>query len=227
MAHRSLAVAAAAALAASAITGCGAPASNGVAAKPADQILQAAAEAARDARSVHVSGAMTSNGQPVKLNLNLVNGKGAQGTVSTPQFSVEVIDVADTVYLKGSQSMWQRLAGKGAAQLFRGKWLKAPSTGSFAGFSQFTDMSGLFARLLSAPGRPTKGRTRTIDGRQVVAVTLSPRGGKVYVATTGKPYPVALTDPSADGGRVDFTDYNQSFNVTAPTDAVDISKFKP
>lgn len=223
-------------LAAVALAGCGSSSSNsssssssssgnGVAAKTPDQILSAAEQAAESAQSVRISGAVSSGGQPVALNLALVNGKGASGTISSGGVGADIIEVNKTVYLKGSDNFWRHVAGAGAAQLFHGKWLKAPANGNFAAFSQFTDLNGLFQKLFaSGHGTLQKGATTTIDGQKVIALTDTAKQGTLYVATTGKPYPVQLKKTGSDGGHIDFTDYNQSFNLAPPKNAVDVSK---
>jgi hypothetical protein len=225
MRFRDLRLAALALLAAGAMGGCGSSSGNGVASKPAQQILNAASNAAHSAHSVHVNGSASSAGQALQLDLNLVNGKGASGTISTSGFTVDVIDIANTVYLKGSNSFWQQFGGKGAAQLFSGRWLKSPATGNFATFAQFTDLKQLFDRIFSNHGSLTKGAATTVRGQQAIPLHDA-RGGDLYVATTGKPYPVELVKSGAGGGKVYFSDYDHPFSLAAPPNAVDISKFR-
>lgn len=232
MPNRHLRLGAVALAVAAALAGCGSSSSsssssgNSISSKSPQQILNASNRAAQSARSVHVAGSMASNGQPLTLDLNLVNGKGASGTISTSGFTVDIIDVAHTVYLKGSNSFWQHFGGKAAAQLFQGKWLKAPASGNFAAFAQFTDLSQLFQRILSSHGKLAKGPQTTMAGQKVITIKDVSKGGALYVATTGKPYPVALSKPGSGGGTVRFTNYDQPVSLSAPANAVDISQFQ-
>ena len=57
-------------------------------------------------------------------------------------------------------------------------------------------------------------------GRKVVAVKSDQ--GTLYVAATGKPYPVEISKPGSDGGRIDFDRFNEAVNLTAPTNTVNL-----
>jgi hypothetical protein len=59
-----------------------------------------------------------------------------------------------------------------------------------------------------------------------VAVIDTTKGGTLYVATTGPPYPVQVSKKGSDGGRIVFDRYNQSATLTAPVNAIDVSKLR-
>jgi hypothetical protein len=65
-----------------------------------------------------------------------------------------------------------------------------------------------------------------VDGQKVVAVTDKTKGGTLYVATTGKPYPVQISKPGAGGGRVVFDHWNASVALTAPANAIDLTQLQ-
>jgi hypothetical protein len=211
---------------AAALAGCGGgKPSNGIAAKPAAQIISTAERAAETARSVHLTGSMANAGQSLALDLDVINGRAEQGTISASGYTVGIIDIANAVYLKGSDAFWRHFAGAGAATAFRGKWLKAPANGAFAAFAEFTDLKDLFAKILSHQGHPSKLGTDHVAGQAVVNVQLSSPASRLSVATTGQPYPVALTAGGAGGGRIVFTRYNGAMTIAAPRTALDISRF--
>ena len=58
----------------------------------------------------------------------------------------------------------------------------------------------------------------------MLAITDTSRGGTLYVATTGPPYPVAVTKAGTSSGRVLFTNWNAPVSVLAPTNAIDITQ---
>jgi hypothetical protein len=60
----------------------------------------------------------------------------------------------------------------------------------------------------------------------VIAVNDVTKGGTLYVATTGKPYPVEIVKTGSQPGRVDFDHFNESVTLTAPSNAIDIAQFK-
>lgn len=73
-------------------------------------------------------------------------------------------------------------------------------------------------------GTLTKGATTTIAGQKVLAVTDASKGGTLYVATTGPPYPVAVSKDGTSSGRVLFSNWNAPVSVLAPANAIDITQ---
>jgi hypothetical protein len=226
---RPLFSACAAALAAGAIASCGSSSQsgNGVAAKSAGDILTSATNAIQGARSVHVSGALSDSGQSIKLDLDILSGKGAKGTMSQNGLSFQLIAAGKYVYINGSPDFWKKFGGAGAATVFQGKWLKAPANSSdFASLSSLTDLHSLAQALLTGHGSLSKGSTTTVNGQKVVAVTDSSKSSKLYVATTGKPYPIEIAKTGSTAQHVDFDHYNASVALRPPARSVDISRLQ-
>jgi hypothetical protein len=209
-----------------AVAGCGGGSDNGVAAKSPDAIVSSASNAVGGVKSVHVSGSVTSNGAPITLDLSLVAGKGGGGQMAESGLSFKIIELNQVVYLNGSDAFWRRVGGNAAAQLFHGKWLRAPASGQFASLAALTDVQTLFSKLLSNHGTLAKGGTSTVAGQKVVAVRDTTMGGTLYVATTGKPYPIQISKVGAQGGRIVFDRYNQSVSLKPPSSSIDVSKLK-
>ena len=208
------------------IAGCGGTSDNGVGAKSPDAIVASASNAVSGVKSVHVFGTVTSQGSPITLDLRLIAGKGGGGRMSQNGLSFRIIDLHQTVYLNGSDAFWRHEGGNPAVQLFHGKWLKAPATGQFASIASLTDVQTLFSKLLSNHGTLAKGGTSTISGQKAIAIRDTTRGGTLYVATTGKPYPIQISKTGPDGGRIGFDRYNESVSLSAPANAIDVSKLK-
>jgi hypothetical protein len=60
----------------------------------------------------------------------------------------------------------------------------------------------------------------------VVAIRDTSDNSKLYVAATGKPYPVAIVGgKKGQSGAITFDDWNKSVSLSAPSNAVDIGKF--
>lgn len=210
------------------LSACGSsgPSDNGVAAKSPDAIVTASSNALLGVTTVHVSGAFVSSGVPTALNLYLVSGKGARGSMSQSGLSFQLVSVGGEVYINGSPAFWRHFGGSAAAALFNGKWLKAPATGQFSSLASLTNLSQLFNKLLGQHGTLTKSAVKSVDGQSVVPVTDSTNGGTLYVATTGKPYPVAIIKTGSGGGRIDFSEFDQPVKLTAPANAIDISQLR-
>lgn len=212
------------------IAGCGGSSGgasdNGVAAKSPDGILAAASNAVGGVKSVHVSGSLLSGGTPVTLDLTLVAGKGGGGQMAESGLSFKLVNINQVVYINGSDAFWRRIGGTSAVQLFHGKWLRAPANGQFASVASLTNVQTLFNKLLSSHGTLAKGSISTVAGQKAVAVMDTTKGGTLYVATTGKPYPVQVSEKGSNGGRIVFDRYNQSVSLTAPANAIDVSKLR-
>jgi hypothetical protein len=213
------------------IAGCGGSSSsssgNGVAGKSTAQILAATKGAADSAKSVHVSGSLVSGGTPITLDMNLIAGKGGRGQLSQSGLKFELIEVANTVYIKGSSAFYRHIGGTAAAQLLQGKWLKATSTSSgFASIGQLTDLHRLVDQTLADHGTLTKSGTSTIAGQKVVGVTDKTKGGTLYVATSGKPYPVQISRSGSGVGSITFDRWDEPVTLAAPANAIDIAQLQ-
>jgi hypothetical protein len=209
-------------IAISACGGGGSSSDNGVASKSPQQIVTAATQAIDSVKSVHVSGSTTSGSTPVSLDLSLVSGQGGKGQMSIGGASFQIVATGQTVYIKAGASFWQRFANAQAARVLADKWLKAPASGQFAAFASLTNLTQLFNQLLSTHGTLQKGSTTTINGKKAIAVTDKTRGGTLYVATTGKPYPLKITKGGTSGGTVTFDQINQPITLSAPSGAIAI-----
>ena len=215
-------------VAATLLAGCGSSSSkpvNGIAAKTPAEIVAATRLAADSASSVHVSGAITSAGSPITLDMNLLAGKGGSGRLSENGLKFELIQTAGAIYIKGSPAFYAHVGGPAAARLFRGKWLKVPATrGNFASLASLVDLRQLLDTTLAGHGPLAKGGTATTRGQPTVAVTDTSTGGTLHVATSGPAYPVEVTKAGASGGTIVFDRWNGPVSLAAPENAIDLTR---
>lgn len=215
------------AIALAVLAGCGGSSGggNGVASKAPAEIVSAAKTAADGASSVHVTGSIVSSGSTIALDMELLKGTGGRGRLSQNGLSFDLVEVGDSVYIKGSPAFYRHFAGAAAAQLLQGKWLKAPAnTGGFATLGSLTDLRKLLDSTLANHGTLAKGATTKVEGQEAVGVKDLSRGGTLYVATTGKPYPLQIAKSGSGGGTVTFNHWNAPVTVTVPANAVDLSQ---
>jgi hypothetical protein len=207
------------------IAGCGSSSSgNGVAAKSPPQILEAAKAAAAKATSVHIAGTISSSGKPVSLDMELLAGKGGKGKISQEGFTIRLIQVHGAVYINGSAAFYNHVGGAAAAQLLQGKWLKAPAnSGELASLAELTDLSKLIGTALSDHGTLSKGSSTTIEGQKAIGLDDTTKGGTLYVATTGAPFPLEITKTGKESGKVVLDRWNKAVTLSAPPGAIDIS----
>lgn len=221
--------AAAIALAATMIAACGSSADNGVASKSPDAIVSSAKTAVEGVKSLHIYGTVESGSPAVTLDLHLVAGTGARGQVSQSGLSFRLISLGHTIYISGGPAFWQRFGGAGAAQLLQGKWLKASiDSADFASFAHLTNLHDLVDALLTGHGKLTRGTTTTIRGQRAVTVHDATMGGTLYVATTGKPYPLEIVSkggtPGQTGGHLSLDRFNEAVSLSAPANSIDLTK---
>jgi hypothetical protein len=214
-------------LAGSVLAACGGSSDNGVASKSPDAIVKAASDAINGVKTVHISGSIVSGGTPITLDLDLVSGRGGLGDMSESGLSFRLVAIGKTLYVNGSPGFWRHFGGAAAVQLFQGKWLKAPSaTSGVSSLAALTDLHQLFATLLSSHGKLARGATTTVNGQKAVAVTDTAKGGSLYVATVGQPYPVEFVKTGSQGGRIAFDRFNASVSLRAPANSIDISQLQ-
>jgi hypothetical protein len=205
------------------LAGCGGSSSDsGVASESPQKILSDSLAAAKGLKSVHAAGTVNSGGQHILLDMQLVGGKGGQGQITLNGLAFKLVGLNHYAYMQAPPAVWEKAgAPASAAQQLQGKWLRTPATGQFASIASLTDINSLFTQLLTQHGKTLKtGGVSTVAGHKVVAVKSDQ--GTLYVAATGKPYPVEIVKPGSDGGKIDFDRFNQAVTLSAPTNTVDL-----
>ena len=176
------------------------PKSNGEAAKTADQIVADAEAAATSASSVHVGGSGVSGGTPLSLNLQLVAGKGGKGHLAVNGLSFDIVRIGPTAYFKGDRRSGATSAAGPRRSCFRaGGSRRSSGNGRPRLLRPLTDIAKLFNAILGSHGTLSKGAMTTVNGQPAIAVVDTSKGGTLYVATTGKPYPLELEGPRKTG----------------------------
>lgn len=212
------------------VAGCGGSSSssgNGVEAKSATQILEATKLAAAEASSVHIVGSIVSEGKPVTLDMELLAGKGGQGKIGQEGFTIDLVQTEGSVYINGSAAFYRHVGGTAAAQLLQGRWLKAPSnSGELASLASLTNLSKLIDTALANHGALTKGSTTKIEGQPAIAINDTAKAGTLYVATTGKAFPLEIAKNGKESGKVLLNRWDQPVTLTPPKNAIDISKLQ-
>ncbi|MEI8104637.1 MAG: hypothetical protein WCH31_02195 [Actinomycetes bacterium] len=210
--------------AASLVAGCGSskPASNGEAAKTPTQIIADALAAAGRATSVHLTGSGTSSARPLHLDLHLVMGKGGTGSVTLEGLTFDILRIGGKAYFQGGPGFWSHFGGKDAAALLKDRWLVAPATSrEFASFTPMTDARSLLPDILNDHGTLKVIGTTTLNGVAAIEIRDTTRGGTLYIAATGEPYPIEIVQPP--DGKLDFGGWNDTVDLTAPHDTVSLS----
>jgi hypothetical protein len=205
------------------LAGCGSSSSGrGIASQPPETIVKESLAAANSLSSVHTFGTIKSGAQHIQLDMTLVGGAGGQGEISLNGLTFHLVGLNHFAYMQAPPAVWRKAgAPAAAAHLLRGKWLRTPATGQLASIAKLTDIHQLFNQLLTEhePHLKTGGTSR-LAGRKVVAVLGG--NGRLYVAASGKPYPVRLIKTGSDAGQLSFDRFNQVTRLTAPTNTLDL-----
>jgi hypothetical protein len=203
-----------------------APLPNGEKGKFPDQIVTDAIAAATSATTVHITGSVTNQGKPLKLDLNLVTGKGGSGTVTVNGLTFQIIRIGPKAYFKGDAQFWSHFGGTGLGAILNGRWIEASAvTGDLASFTPLTDVKELFTSVLGAHGPLLKGSDAVkIDGKPAIGIVDTGQSATLFIAANGAPYPLKLEQK--DGGLVTFDNWNASVSLQAPKGAVELDKLK-
>jgi hypothetical protein len=202
------------------------PTSTGIAALSADEILAKAREASTSVKTVHLRGAFGEGDSTYEMDTKLVRGKGGTGHVKLGDLRIDLTVIGKAAYLKGDKAFYTSVAGKEAASLLAGKYLKTSSTEpGFKDFVSLVNFNDMFDELLKPTGTITVGDASEINGIPVIALESSDKS-KLYVATEGEPYIVRISSPCGDAQHLDFLEYNKAVPLKAPPagQIVDVSK---
>jgi hypothetical protein len=214
--------------AAALLAGCGGGSgakTNGEAQKSAEQVAKDAVTAAIAAAGVHVSGAIVTGGTSITLDLAIVKGRGGSGTMSEQGLKFQLVRLGDLAYIKGSDAFYKKFAGASVAALLHDKWLEgSATTGNLAALTSLTDIGKVFAGVLNSHDTLKNLGATTYKGQKAVAIKDVTKGGTLYVAATGTPYPLAIVGSGSSNGTISFSEWGKAATLTAPKGAINISK---
>jgi hypothetical protein len=205
----------------------GSPSASGSTSSGGDPLAALSADAIGDkasadtaaASSVHVTGAGSVAGNPLKLSLAITRSGDCDGSYSEgKQGAFQMILIGKTVWTKPNDAFWKVNGGSDPAVLsiVSGKWIK-DSTGSagLGSMSALCSLRGLFGNLKSKATGLVKGTTGIVDGQR--ALQLKDSGdGSVYVSDTATPLMIRISASGSGGATFDLTDYGVSPAITAP-----------
>jgi hypothetical protein len=197
-----------------------------------NKIADAAKADMKDLDQVHYSGEITSEGSSIKLDIEASSTGDCTGSIGIGDGTAELLAKDGVNWFRPDEAFWRAQAPDQADAIIAAvgdKWVLDTD----ASFAQFCDLDAFFDNIFSADGGSksdykTVG-TDTIDGQDVVKVEKSDEQGPAigYVLIEGKHYLLKIerTD-GADAGTLEFSDFNESFEVEAPAEGevVDLSQ---
>jgi hypothetical protein len=206
------------------LTGCGGGGTptNGLEDKSPAQIQEEAAAAIKGAKGVHVTGTSISDATPAQVDLRIQNGSSS-GTITLEGAHFEITRVGEVTYVKADEAALESLGiPPEMHRLGADRWLKlAPQEAS--------GLEGLsldsFAQQVTMNESPleTEIEQTELDRRRVVVISTQD-GSRLYIANTGPAYPIRGELKGANEGRIDFSEYDVDFQITAPQNYVELGE---
>lgn len=210
------------------------PATPPEAGKPASTIFNDAIAAMRSAKSVHLSGPITG----IQFDADL-GGGNFKGTVNQAGKLFDIIYLAGAggdvtkarIYLRATTAVWTAESNAALGACVGNTWLQLDPATAGAGATtpqgaaqltadagQLGNLTGLADALGGSPGNLTKGATTAVNGVPAIQVT-SDAGGIIFVATSGAPYIVRISNSTSTGApqNLDFTRWNAGAQFAAPS----------
>ena len=203
---------------------------NGVAALEPAAALDKSLQALKAAGSFSLKGEFTEDGERLDLDVK-ISGDDVFGSIGLSAGRVELLRVADTMWMRPDQEFWKSNAGDDAGEalveLVGDRWVVvSEEDDDFKSFLQITDPTQLF----DSGEQLTRGDTKQIDGVEAIGLKdPGEDGGTLYIATTGEPYPLLVEEGPPGNGTITFGDFGAEFDeIKAPAkgDIVDLDKLQ-
>ncbi|MEU4625450.1 hypothetical protein AB0G04_36450 [Actinoplanes sp. NPDC023801] len=194
------------------------PASNGIKALSATEILQRAKAALMEAKSFRAKGTLHQDGEKTLIDLK-VSGLSFIASVSFGKAKVELLSTGGKRYLRPSKQFWimstNTQQGTVLAQAMGDRWVTgADKDPAFVDLFAIGSLDGLFR-----PKRFDIGAVKEVAGVEAVGLMdFDDIEKKLFVAAVGKPYPLQLT--GKNGAELAFTDFGATItDLAAPPES--------
>jgi hypothetical protein len=189
-----------------------------------EQLLKASAKAVKAARSVHVRGQLTDDGQTTKIDMVMAPGGQAQGRIIIGKQTLSLRRISGSLYAQGNPAFWTAQGFDAFAGQLTGKWLKAPANESaFRQFAPLTDPVTFFDGILQPASGASLAVVPGVASGGVNTVGIEDQGaagGTLYLADdAAKPVPMALRPgrgAAAATDRMTFSEWDAAVTVQAP-----------
>jgi len=199
-------------------------AANGIATKSAPAIVTAAGAALVSAHTFEIQATSGGSGTPASVTFKIEGKNLGEGTFVTSSLSFQAEELHGTDYFR-SQTLWSQVGGPTLQGALGDRWAYISASSSTATeltavFGTLTSPTTVAKQLTKDAQTSVRGKVGTVDGEPVISVT-EPKAGTIYVATTGKPYPLRWEQGSV--GRVVFSNFGAHFNIVAPKGAINLA----
>ena len=164
------------------------------------------------ARSVRIIGESPSASLDLVVTKDSSDGKRTAGDTT---LKTRVVD--GVIYIKADEAYWTEAFNKKKAKKIGDKWVAGElSNPKLKSFKQTSTMKPLLTQFLRLDESAQVGEVGVAQGQPAVPLTASI--GTLWVATTGKPYPLQLNSSpdQPEVSEVTFTEWNKKVVIKAP-----------
>jgi hypothetical protein len=188
----------------------------------AKQLVQAAAKALASARSLRMSGTISTSSGSTAVDFELFSNGDVEGSLTIGGQLVHVTVVNGTDYFQASAVYWQKEGSFPAtlAKSIAPDWISFPNSGS-NGFGTSFEIAPLATSLKETAGLSIVGHKK-VDGHAAVGVKCSD-GSVFWIAASGTPYPIVDSKLGSGGGSLTFSGWNSFTLPKAPKKAIALS----
>jgi len=181
-------------------------------ARTAGQLVTQMKSAVRAASSMELAGELPNGGHPVSLDLGVHRSGELAGTITQDGVPLRLIGAGGRYYVKATPAFLRELHSPAAVcTVMCGKYVELTSAQGRE-LASGLSMPSLTRSLLAGLPTFSKQGSTTIAGQPVITLRGAD-GSTLYVAATGRPYPVRVVAPPGHHESVRFSRWD---NVAAP-----------
>ena len=184
----------------------------------AEQLLNDSVKAAESARSVHLTGRLHGNAQ---LDMTIVKGKGAKGSITDKGQKAEVVIVGTHAYVRAGAAFWADPTCRAdclSQSEMAGKWIESSTNDpTFKILALLSDLKSFLHSQTSGFGRLVASPAAMWNGRMIHEISDTATRDTFFVEATGTPYPFKI---DASNGTFWFDKWNAPATVAPPSGAI-------
>ena len=194
----------------------------------AQGLLERIERAARGAASVRVRGSIMGAAAPIKLNMELVPGRGASGEVALGGEQIDLVRLEQALYGRGNRRFLDSLVGGTAAQALGERWVRVRAyAGPLGSLSELTNLDGMIDLALSSHGTLGRPRRARLGATPALAIPDPSGHATLYAAAVGVPYPLEITRRGRRSGTLRFEGWNKAYAITPPAHSLHLERVAP
>ncbi|MGC2191142.1 MAG: hypothetical protein WA751_02285 [Candidatus Dormiibacterota bacterium] len=190
---------------------------NGVQKENGKAIVTAAGKALGSARTLEIQATSTVQGSQGSITFDIEGKNQGEGSFTSSTISFQALELKGTDYFR-SKTLWSQVGGVSLQTDLGDRWVyiaakSSTATGLTQAFATLTSPKQLGLEISKQAATAVRGKVAVFKGQPVVEVKESSTEA-LYVATTGKPYPLRWLQAAA--GDVTFRDFGKRFHFRAP-----------